>query len=88
MTFKPEITRVIDGVSTKEGTKYINFKDGEYKIPDDDPEAAAKIAYIKKHSGFGVYIFEDSIPKPEPTEAEKALIEKHTRGRGRPPKEV
>lgn len=89
MTYKTEIKREVNGEILKEPTKVIQFKDGYYSTEDE-----SKIAFIKKHSEYGLKIFaveEQSKEKPVATPAEMKIIEqanKQAKRMGRPKKVV
>ena len=51
MTFKAEIKREVGGEILREPTKIIQFRDGYYETLDPK-----EIAFIKRHSDYGVVI--------------------------------
>ena len=90
MTYKTETKREINGEVIKERTQVIQFKDGYYHTEDAD-----KIAFIKRHSDFGLKIIaaEEKMaePKPVATPAEMKIIEEANRPAkkmGRPKKVI
>jgi hypothetical protein len=83
MTVKPDIKREVNGEILREPAQVIRFSDGNYETTD-----VKEIAFIKRHSDFGVNIFEVEEEKHQQASPEEMKIIEASTKRGRPKKVV
>ncbi len=89
MTFKADVKREVNGEILKERADVIQFKDGYYETEDEK-----KIAFIKRHSEFGLKIFvveerkKEDITPEEQKIINDSIVDKPIRRMGRPKKVV